>query len=89
MGIRETAKRIPDKVRSLRIITEDDPIGKAIPSSSNYEMMLLAEIWYEFVEPNKEKAYCPICLDNILTKFRIMKDTLIELEKEYKTINAI
>lgn len=89
MGIKEVAKRIPDKVRSLRLITEADPISNALQSSADYNMMLLAEIWYEFIEPHKEKSYCPVCLGNILNNFKNMRDVLIELEKEYQTINSL
>jgi hypothetical protein len=88
-GLKETARLIPDKVRSLKLITDADPISNAIAVSSNYDMMELAEIWYTFIEPHKEKTYCPICLNNILNNFKNMRSVLIELEKEYKTINAL
>lgn len=89
MLIKELAKRIPDKVRSQRIVTISDPILYALPNQFNPHMMMLAEIWYEFIETNKERSYCPVCLSNILNNYRQMKQALIDLEKEYKILYAL
>lgn len=83
------ASRIPLEVRQLRILSDSDPISHAMPTSSNPHMMLLAEIWYAFIESHKEKSYCPICLANILQNFREMKADLIELENEYQLLSKL
>lgn len=80
------AQRIPREVRRLRILNAADPIANALPNSSNPHMMLLAEIWYTFIEPHKERRYCGICLTNILENFRALKADLIELEKQYQLL---
>jgi len=83
------ARRIPTQVRQLRILNANDPIGNAMPNSSNHHMMLLAEIWYTFIEPHKEKNYCHVCLANILEKFRQIKADLIQLENEYQLLTKL
>ena len=80
------ARRIPNEVRHLRLLTASDPITNALPNSSNHHMMLLAEVWYTFIEPYKERNYCPICLANILENFKQMKADLFQLEKEYQLL---
>lgn len=80
------ASRIPREVRQRRILNTSDPIAKAMPSSSNPDMMLLAEIWYTFIEPHKARNYCSVCLTNILENFRALKADLIELEKQYQLL---
>lgn len=89
MDIRAFCSKIPDKVRSQRIFTNKNPILHAVPSDLNYEMMLLADIWYEFIEPFKEKSYCPICMKNILENYKTMYLELCQLEKEYRLLNSI
>lgn len=89
MNLRDLAKKIPDGVRGQRILTSADPIHNATPAAHDQSMMLLAEIWYTWVDPSAIKAYCPICLDNLLKNFRAIYDDLIDLEKEYNTLNAI
>lgn len=90
MSIKRLCSLIPNDVRSELLITTDDPIYNAIPVRDNKEMMLLARIWYEFIEPNKDKEFnCSICLQNILTNFRQMKSSLIELENEYRMLKEL
>ncbi|TWP31893.1 hypothetical protein ETU08_00090 [Apibacter muscae] len=88
-SIKEIAKKIPNNVRSQILITEEDIIHKAIPVNGNKEMQILNKIWHEFIEPNKELTNCPVCLNNILTSFKQMKESLIELELEYQKLNAL
>ena len=83
------ASRIPHSVRQLRILTAADPIMHAQPNSSNLHMMLLAAIWYTFIEPHKEKSYCPICLANILQNFKAMKADLLALEKQDQLLSKL
>lgn len=87
--IREIAKKIPDNVRSNLLLTEDDPIFHAQPNQHNPEMITLARVWFDFIEPNKEFTLCSICLNNILTSFRQMKSDLIELENEYQKLKSL
>ena len=83
------ASRIPHSVRQLIILTPTDPINSAMPNSSNPHMMLLAEMWYTFIEPHKEKSYCPICLANILQNFKAMKADLLALEKQDQLLSKL
>lgn len=87
--IKEIAKKIPDEVRSLRILTPENPIFNATNSLINPHMKLLADVWYTFIEPNKDRSTCPICLENILTNFGQMQETLIELEEDYQKLKML
>lgn len=89
MSIKLIAKRIPDEVRSLFILSDDDPIYKAVAVKDNEHMKLLMKIWKEFVEPHKEISDCSICINTILTNYRQMKDILIELETEYQYLKQL
>lgn len=89
MNAADIAKRIPDRVRSERLMTEADPIASAIPVASNYHMLLLIEVWHTYIEPHKPRGICPVCLDNILKGFRSMKPALLELEKQYQLLNRL
>lgn len=90
MGYRQLARKIPDNVRSQRIICAADPITHALPVQVNQHMSLLFAVWHEFIEPHKQPVYnCPVCLNNVLQNFREMKGDLIDLEREYKLLNAI
>jgi len=70
-------------------MTEADPIKNAIAVASNPQMQLLAEIWYEYIEPGRERSMCPFCLDNILSNFRMIKPILIELENDFKKLELL
>lgn len=89
MTIKEICCKIPDEVRSKRLLTNADPIQNATVSISDDNMMMLVRIWDEFIEPNKETGTCPICLNNILTNFRQMHETLVQLEEDYQKLNLI
>lgn len=90
MTYKQIARRIPDNVRSQRLMVIADPIANAIPVQADYNMNLLFEVWYAFIEPNVERVYnCPLCLNNVLANFRELKPALVELEKEYQLLNAI
>jgi hypothetical protein len=89
MSIKRIAKRIPDEVRSQFILSEDDPIYNAVAVKDNEPMKLLLKIWKEFVEPHKEISDCSICINNILTNYRQMKDILIELENDYQFLKQL
>lgn len=88
MTNREIASNIPNEVRSSLLITADDPITKAVASKDNPHMKILMKIWYEYIEPGIIPD-CPICINNVLTNFRQMRDALIELENEYKFLNQL
>jgi hypothetical protein len=90
MNYKQLAIRIPDNVRSQRIICDNDPITNAVPVQVNYHMNLLFEVWFTFIEPSTLKKYnCPVCLQNILNNFKEMKGALIELERDYQLLNSI
>jgi hypothetical protein len=87
--IKEIAKKIPDEVRSLRVLTVANPIHNATNSLNDPHMKLLTDVWYTFIEPNTERSTCPICLDNIRTNFRQMQEVLIELEEDYQKLEML
>lgn len=87
--LKEIASKIPDNVRSSLLITDTDPIYNASANQNNENMIILARIWYEFIEPDKEFTKCAICLTNILTNFRQMKSDLVELENEYQQLKNL
>lgn len=92
MNLRSLAIRIPDEVRSERLLISQDPIGNAQPFGGNGAMQLLFAIWYEYIEPDKKSESnmgCPFCIKNILDNFRAMKDELMLLEKEYLLLQSI
>ena len=86
------AKRIPDKVRSERLMIAADPIANAQAVSMNSHMQLLFGIYTEFVFPNAfepEDLNCPKCLMRIRNSFNEMLPYLVTLEKEYKLLKSI
>lgn len=87
MTIRTLVERIPQEIRAL--IIEQELIDKAIQSIDNPQMMKLLKIWHEYIEPHKEMTGCPICIGNILTNWKQMKDTIIEMENDYKRLSAL
>ncbi len=94
MKLREIAKRIPDNVRSQRLLTEADPINNANEYSGNEHMQLLFTVWGEFVEPNKknDKSFnygCPYCRKRVLSNFKAMYNDLVELENEYLLLKSL
>lgn len=89
MTIKEIASKIPDDIRSLRLLNESDPIHSAKISLEDEHMKLLVKVWDTFIEPHKETGTCPICLNNIKTNFIQMYDTLVDLENDYKKLKMI
>lgn len=87
--LKNMAMKIPDRIRSERIMTEQDPIANAQPNELDKQMQLLAKIWFAYIEPHKEPTSCPICLSNILSSFRNLKPALIELETTYQKLNYL
>jgi hypothetical protein len=86
MSLDNYARQIPAEVRRRRLLTDADPIGTAFSVSSDPRMLLLAEIWYTYIEPGKERSYCPVCLANILTNMKEIRPILIELERAAQTL---
>lgn len=80
---------IPDEVRSERLLTDANPIHNATVSLADPNMAILVKVWETFIEPEKEVGTCPICLNNILTNFKQMHETLIELERDYQKLKLI
>lgn len=86
-SLQDIASRIPDRIRSERLLVDADPIGNAVATSTNPAMQMLFAIWYEFVEPsNNGNIDCPYCLQNILTNFRAIVPALLGLEREYQML---
>jgi len=89
MTIKDLCKKIPDDVRSQRLLTKADPIHNATPSMSDPHMALLVKVWETFIEPDKEIGTCPICLGNIKTNFVQMYDFLVDLEESNQMLDMI
>ena len=86
-NLRDIAVRIPDRVRSQRLLVDADPIGKAVSSPNDPAMQLLMAVWYEFVEPHGNmNLNCPYCRENVLTNMRAIVPVLLELERDYQTL---
>lgn len=86
----QTARKIPQKVRDERILTDLDPISIATPSAKDKNMMMLAKIWYEFIEPLSERNFdCPKCMAGILSNYKQLKPTLIQLSQEEQMISSL
>lgn len=89
-GYMDIARRIPDRVRSGMLMVESDPIQKAVASGANKPMMLLFDIWNEFIEKkNPDDRDCPVCLKTMLSNFREIYPMLIQLEKEANLLKAL
>ena len=88
MTIKIFAKAIPNNVRS-QLLSETDPIYNAVAVASNPHMQYLLKVWHDYIEPNKEVSNCPICIGNILTNFKQMRDVLIELENEHQYLKRL
>ena len=87
---RTIGQKIPDDIRSLRLMIPADPIKQAVALPGTKDMQLLFAIWVEFIQPGVEQDIdCPKCVARILSNFREMKDELITLEKEYQLLNSL
>lgn len=87
--IKDLALRIPDRIRSERLLIEADPIANAKNSMTDPNMQLLSKVWFQYIEPHKEASDCPICLTNIISGFKNLKPHLKEIEKSYQMIKAL
>ena len=84
------AKKIPDKVRSQRLMTSADPIQNVQAVSTNQNMQLLFAIYTQFVFPGKEEDIkCWKCCQRIIHCFHEMKPHLVQIEKQYKLLNSL
>ncbi len=84
------ARRIPQSVRTNKLLTTVDPIRNAQPSAGDKHLRLLFIIWSEFVEPMREEDLgCPKCVHRLLSNFRELKPTLVKLEGEYQLMKAL
>ncbi|WP_313214101.1 hypothetical protein [Soonwooa sp.] len=86
-SLKSLVLKVPTEVRAL--IIEEELIDKAVQSIDNKEMVKLLKIWHEFIEPDKELTACPICIGNILTNWKQMRDTIIEVENDKKILSAL
>lgn len=84
------AKKIPDKIRSERLMIKADPIENVQAVSVNQHMQLLFGIYTEFVFPGKEEDInCGRCCQRIIHCFQQMKPALVALEKQYKLLKSV
>ncbi len=84
MSLKNLAMKIPDRVRSERLMTAADPIANAKASLNDPNMKILSKIWFAYIDPNGSPSDCPICLHNIIGSFRNLKPALKELEISYQ-----
>jgi len=90
IGYRTIAKKIPDRIRSIKLMGDDDPIGSAKAVSGDTNLLLLFAIWNEFIGPlNESDLRCPLCIRRLLTNFKELQPTLVEMEKEYQLLIAL
>lgn len=83
-------RKIPSAVRDLKLLTDAEPILIATSSSKDKNMLMLAKIWYEFIEPLSEKNYdCPKCMATILSSWKELRPTLIELSLEEQMLKGV
>lgn len=82
MSLKVFAEKIPDEVRSEML--KSDLIGLAVVSVSDEKMLLLQDIWHDYIEPHKEKTSCYYCLQNIYQNYKAMLPDLTELENQYQ-----
>lgn len=88
----QICRKIPDRIRDERILIPEDPIANAMPNGSDKAMRMLANIWWEFIEPKPEgeRDYkCGMCLSNILNNWRQLKQSLIDLRNENDLLNRL
>lgn len=87
MTLYHLAKLIPDKYRTQ--ILEGNVIYKAIPDASDVQMKMLFIIWSNYIEPtNKDlDEHCNSCLNSMLTKYKTLIPSFIQLEKENKLLD--
>lgn len=84
------AKKIPDKVRSERLMIKADPIDNVQAVSTNENMQLLFAIYTEFIFADKEDDIkCWKCCQRIIHCFKEMKVHLVLIEKQYKQLKAL
>lgn len=87
MEIVELSALIPANYR--KEILELNMIAKASSNRSDATMKYLFEVWKEFIEPNNDLNFeCGNCLERILTNFRGMQESMIQLEKNHNLLNA-
>ena len=84
------ARRVPDEVRSQRLMIPADPIGSAVAVTSNPKMQELFAIYSLFVNPNADHLdiNCHFCLARILDTFQRMQPYLVQLESEAEFLKA-
>lgn len=87
--LKNLALRIPDKIRSERLLTDEDPIANAKNHLTDANMRLLSKVWFAYIEPDKDPSDCPICLNNIISGFKNLKPHLKEIERDYIKLNSL
>lgn len=84
------AKKIPDRIRSERLMIPADPIASVQAVSTNKHMLLLFDIYTQFVFPGKdEDRNCWKCMQRIIHCFQEMKPFLMELEKQHNLLKSL
>lgn len=86
MSLRKIAERIPHEYR--RELLELNLIDIAVATDGNEPMHYLVVIWQQYIELDFQED-CNLCRSRVLTNFKGIKKTLIELEQEYQLLKTV
>jgi len=85
-NINQIAALIPAEYR--KEILELNMIDEAQAIGTDGSMQYLGVIWKNYVEPDFTPD-CNMCYGRVLTNFKQIKKSLIELEKQSKLLNQV
>jgi hypothetical protein len=83
----QIAAAIPHEYRE-KIVTQWLPDAKATMGNPAFKMLWNA--YFIYVDPNGvRKDNCPICLQNVLDNWKSLAPYLVEVEKEFNSLEKI
>lgn len=85
MNYQEIAKLIPASYR--KEILETNMIANAVGIGGNPEMFYLHSVWKQFIEP--EIGDCALCFQRVLTNFRQLQQTFIDLKQADELLQTL
>lgn len=86
-SMKKIAESVPHEYRQ-KIITQWLPVATATMGNDAYKM--LWEAYFIYIDPDGiKKDNCPICLQNILDNWKKLSPYLVEVEKEYNSLQQI
>lgn len=86
MTYEELARQLPTKYR--RHLLDNNVIYKALPSGNDPHMEMLWIYWKGYFDTGAAdfRNACNLCLNNVLSKFKLMEGFFIKIEKESKLL---